>query len=195
MPAPGHTEGAGEAWVWGDLVATLLVQPPPMIFVLQALSGQKDGFGPMIEYPYAWMVYYNPTTGPHKGSQRPIFCATLERVRPGALAASLGITMPSRPADEPPIYVKGLFTASQRLNLGAFEHPLTQENARAYFIDLMRGSFHLQGQPTYIGGARDIEGHPLTGWPARPKSMGCLGLFLMLGTTFAWAALKVADVI
>jgi len=137
-----------------------------------------------LEYPFAMSVFYRKDKNPHGPSSRPIMVATLERadytagleMLAGKSARGISVNIPS----DAPI-VQGLFTEEMRLNLGEFQHQLTIDNARNYFLKTIGERLSLSGQPYKIGTIADIHGHPMTGWPAKEKKSagGCLSSVAM----------------
>lgn len=180
MPAPWSSTDPGQAWVWGDYVATLQTNPALMGVILNKIAGKKVSDQLPLEFLFAMTVFYRQDKNPHGPSHRPILVATLERMNYGALddlAGSLfkGLALGTDSSGSSPV-VQGLFTAETRLNLGDFQGPLTRATARRYFLELIRDRLSLEGEPEEIGKISDVYGHPKTGWPRqeRNKSVGCL---------------------
>ncbi len=169
LPAPFASSDAGEAWVWGDYVALLQKAPPTMA---EKLGGR--GYGPVsLKYLFVMTVFYRKDRNPHGPSSRPIWVATLEQLDQRLAARQMGISRREMGSmgltGEAPI-VRGLFSAGVRLNLGNFEEVLTRDSARAYFLDLMREQFSLEGEPLAVGTIQEIYGHPETGFPESMKT-------------------------
>jgi len=165
MPVPIQSKDPGEAWVWGDFFATLQKDPPLMCQHMQAILGKPVMKTPPMSYLYAMTVFYDKSKNPHGPSSRPVLCVGLEQADfdamaklPGGKEAILGDQRGKGPL------VVGVFSASGRLNLGAYDGLVTAESARSHFFTVIRSLLALSGEPVQIGTINDIYGHPNTGW-------------------------------
>lgn len=185
MPAPWSSADPGEAWVWGDFVATFQTKPILVAEMLAKMAGEKGLGESPLEYLFAMTVFYRKDRNPHGPSSQPVLVATLERMDYEAAAIMMGVDDPGRlgadGSGSAPV-VQGLFTSESRFNLGQFPGEPTRDSARKYFLDLVGRRLSLTGEPVKIGSMADIHGHPNTGWPAQEqraqekKSAGCLGV-------------------
>lgn len=179
MPGPFSSDTPGEAWVWGDFVATLQTNPEMVVVGLHELAGTKPTNLPPLRYPFALSVFYRKDRSPHGPSNRPVIVATLERIDPEAARKQAALNPEMAPfvpqGDQLPVI--GLFTAENRFNLSDFAYPMDIEHARSCLFDVVGRFLELSGEPTKIGKISDIYGHPDTGWEARKsKGLGCLVL-------------------
>ena len=196
MPAPFSSVDPGEAWVWGDYVALMQTRPVTVTEMMVEMTGTKGMDIPAIEYPFVMTVFYRKDRNPHGPSARPILVATLEKMDYAAMAKIMTKKgMKFNEADLPtktPV-VQGLFTGDGRFNLGEFDQILTKDTARQYFLNWMRQTLSLPGEPEKIGTLKDVYGNPKTGWEPHqakaPKKGGCAAVLA------GWVLLAVAAAI
>lgn len=186
LPVPMQSSDPGEAWMWGDFVATLQKDPLTMCQQVQVVLGEPITKSPMA-YPYAMTVFHDKTKNPHELLSRPVLCVALEQPDydaiseiPGGKDAFIG-----EPRGKGPVMV-GVFSGRRHMNLGPYRGPVTVEAARNHFFSVIRSQLRLSENPVCIGTINDILGNPQTGSPAPPgtapasKREARLLLFLIL---------------
>ena len=200
MPSPFTVSDEGEAWIWGDFVLALQINPITLSEGISKLANElgrtklgKAFEKPLLEYPFAMYVCYRMDKNPHGPSRRPVMVATLEKAdyqkilekMRGMGTDTSSINMPS----DSPLMI-GLFDATKRKNLGNYLGDVNREAASETFFKIIGSELALDGTPTKIGRIADIFGHPDTGWPfEKPSSQstsnqtkkGCLSLVALSG--------------
>ncbi len=190
MPAPLSSSQPGEAWVWGDYVLTLQVFPKKIADALHQLTKTPQTAKSPIDYPFAVTTYYKKDRNPHGPSSRPILAVCLEKMNNAAAAALLraqGINPSELGMDGDSPYVLGMFTASNRFNLGNYDGPDDVDSVRSCLFEIIAERLQPEGEPVMIGPIAAIHGHPNTGWPAQAqtKKGGCLGSIALAATIVA----------
>lgn len=180
MPAPLSSTQPGEAWIWGDYVFVLQVQSQTVAQVMEQIAGKAQPSASPMDYPYSVTVYYRKDRNPHGPSSRPVLVAGLERVN---LVGIEGLRAKGMvpPGDETYPIMIGVFSATQRRNLGVYDGPEDMDSVRNRLFSIAAEQIQPVGEPVKIGSISDIHGHPQTGWPALPqKKVGCLPVILFL---------------
>lgn len=177
MPAPFDSVDAGEAWVWGDYVALMQTKPKTVAEMMMEMANVPKTELPPFDYPFVMTVFYRKDKNPHGPSSRPIMVATLETADYAKAYAQMkkrGMEIKESDMPKKKSVVQGLFTGEGRYNLGNFDEILTRDTARQYFLNWMRKTLSLAGEPEIIGSLKEVYGNPKTGWePAelnRPKN-------------------------
>jgi hypothetical protein len=198
------SEDDGEAWIWGDYVATLQKNPQTCGVMVQqmmnhlAAKGANIKSNPVVDnsamtYHYATTVYYKKHKNPHGPSSQPILSVALEQVnvenaiellREYGKALGDGSEI-SLAENKMPIMI-GMFTSEARSNLGTFDEILSRDTARSKLFSIIRDKLSLHGEPQQIGNIRSILGHPETGWPgdSKNKKGGCLTSIVCVFSVF-----------
>lgn len=170
MPLPFSSETAGEAWLWDDFVLTVQEKPRKVAELMSELVGAPVEQFPLI-YPYAVTVFYRMHCNPHGPSSQPVLVVALEKLDlelVTAAALTRGIDMATLGlAEDDGSVTRGMFTATQRLNIGRCEGEFTLDRARKELFSLVRVHLELVGEPEMVGPISAIYGHPETGWPAK----------------------------
>jgi len=194
MPAPLNSTTPGEAWIWGDFVITLQINPETIDDALQRLKVIQPTSLSAKEYPFAMSVFYRWDKSPHPPSVRPILVAALGRINYRTVAASSNpndalrkLLISESDLSSDTVLFKDLYFAEIKHNYGIFDLPLTEENARKTLFEIIQPTLKLDGEPIKIGVISDIHGHPNTGWPTQQDSKtnrgGCLGVISFVGIT------------
>lgn len=190
MPAPLNSRTPGEAWIWGDYVLALQTLPPTIAEIFNAMAGKEVCPPPPISYPFVVSVFYRQARNPHGPSSRPILVAGLEKINYAAYGPTLiGEGQSPDLIDDlikNPTCMIGIFTASQRFNLGTYMGAEEADAARSKLFEVVAKHLQLTGEPVKIGPIAAIHGHPETGFPAKaaPKK-GCFGLLLAVAGVLA----------
>lgn len=181
MPAPFTSAEAGEAWVWGDYV--ILLESNPQSFA-EGIANIASDLGktklakllekPPIEYPFAMTAFYRMDRNPHGPSRRPVMVVALEKmdyskIRKKMQEKGMNLKVSPSSSEQAKIFI-GLFTAQKRANLGVFDGQIERNPVTQLFLDIIGPRLELAGEPTRIGTANDIYGHPETGWPTEKRS-------------------------
>ena len=186
MPALLSSCEPGEAWVWGDYVLTVQVQPKTVAHSMHQLSGVQEAYIQPIGYPCAVTVYYRKDRNPHGPSSRPILVICIEKLNSHAddLMRAKGFSPPDLGPKGRPTMI-GLFSSTTRSNLGIYNGQDDISSMRDHLFSIIAERIHPDGDPVQIGAISHIHGHPSTGWPAlAKKNSGCVFLFI-LGLLFA----------
>jgi hypothetical protein len=192
MPAPLSSSQPGEAWIWGDFVLILQIQPKIVAQAMHQITRTSQPPISPFDYPCAVSAYYRKDRNPHGPSSRPILVACLEKSNRSADAAmrAKGFNPPSYGPQGPPTMI-GLFSSSGHENHGIYRGADDFGSVRERLFSIIAERIQPSGEPVQIGPISAIHGHPSTGWPAVPKKKtGCFSIFLLglllaiIGTTY-----------